>query len=418
MPRFELPDRLLFPVANDVKAGIIMYDGTSSPIRAKFRQAIPRFLGSLGTVHGAKFPLHRLNAVMEVMDHKIMNAELLQVRLGKNGPVLDAALATGAPNLGVDWDKNHNLKVYPVYHGEDLCVDQDVAVLFREYTKCLLYPNGVGMGSWFMREQILRSIDDPDWVFAGRDNEHFPKNAPIRCVMDKFGAIHGTERDSSVLQISELEPRFGVANVTKVDLPADALGITSDPNNFLVRWGQDGDPQQVAATFRRLASTFDAEPVVWVKIKSHGKPLEKSELKEVLYTILSVATAEIKSPERLWGVPLENSKDKYDYSHIFGGPMPIMHIHANNEPGIIEALLEMDAERRMFGHEWMVSGSMKLKNIIDPKRAVGRDIPNATEVAGIRSDRNDSEPYFAVVEDIKKGMVEAVRKASLLVPSL
>jgi len=76
-----------------------------------------------------------------------------------------------------------NLKIYPIWHGEDLAVDEKIAGLFRECTKCLLHPKGMGKGTWFMREQIikrsLRSSDDPDWVFAGRDNEHCLGNLPI-----------------------------------------------------------------------------------------------------------------------------------------------------------------------------------------------------------------------------------------------
>ncbi|MDX2028232.1 MAG: hypothetical protein SFW62_06320 [Alphaproteobacteria bacterium] len=422
MPNFELPGHELFPVANQVRAGIVSYDGANPHVRAKFRQAIPRFLGSLGAVHGAKFSEHNLDAVMEVLDHKVMNAELLQVRLGTDGPVLDAALATGAPDFGVEWDKSDKLRIYPVYHGEDLCVDKDIAALFREYTKCLLYPNGMGLGTWFMREQIRRSISDPDWVFAGRDNEHFPDNGAIRGVMDKFGAVHGTEGDSWVLQLHGLTPsmesRFGVNNVTKEDLPSDALGISKCPNNFLVRWGVDGDPQQIAVTFRRLASTFDAEPVVWAKIKSHGNAPDGIMLKEVLSSIFSVGIAEIKSPERRWGVPMSKFMDETDISRAFGGPMPVKHIHAHKEEEIIQALLEMNAEHRVFGHEKMVAGSINLRRMKNPIEIIGQPLPEPTTISTINPERDANRPYFHVVplpEEMPHPKVIPIRPNSLSV---
>jgi len=60
------------------------------------------------------------------------------------------------------------------------------------------------MGTWFMREEIRRSTSDPDWVFAGRDNEHYLGNLPIIRVMGKFGAIPGTEQNSAVMELQGL----------------------------------------------------------------------------------------------------------------------------------------------------------------------------------------------------------------------
>jgi hypothetical protein len=257
-----------------------------------------------------------------------------------------------------------------------------------------------------MREQILQSVDNDDWVFAGRDNEHFIRNAPIRGVMGKFGAVHGTEQDSAVLQIYGLTPsmekRFGVT-VEKRNLPRYANGLGICPHNFLVSWSSEDGSEQIAMTFRRLASTFDAEPVVWAKIKSNGNLPDGPKLKEVLFSILSEGIAEIKSPERLWGVPLSKANDEMGIFRALGGPMPVMHIHANNEKAIVKALFEMEAEHRIFGHEKMVSGLIDLRKIHNPAAILGYVPPPPTEVSAIDPDAGANEPYFDLVSKVKNG---------------
>ena len=81
--------------------------------------------------------------------------------------------------------------------------------------------------------------------------------------------------------------------------------------------------------------------------------------------------------------------------------MPVMHIHANNEGAIIQALLEMEAGHRVFGHEKMVSGSISLKNIQNPEAVLGQKLPIPTSVTAIDTGQDGCEPYFDMVLPIK-----------------
>jgi hypothetical protein len=312
-----------------------------------------------------------------------------------------AGLATGAPTFGIEADKFNNLQVFPVKHGEDLCVDPGIAKLFREATKNPLNPNGIGAGTWFMREQIRQSVSNPDWVSAGRDNEHYLGNAPIIGVMDKFGSIRGTEQDSAILQIKGLtdsmQRRWKVP-VETLALPADALGIALNTNNFLTRWSSDDDKQQIAVIFTKMASTFDGEPVVWTKIKSNGNLPKDEILNDVMASLIAAGCAEIS--DRQWGSP--RIRPANDLSAIFGGPVPVMHIHLNNERQILKSLLRMDAAYRKFGEYTMLSGLMRLKNVPNQELIFGHKLPDATQVDGIDPKQDANKPYFDIGREAKR----------------
>lgn len=401
----------LMPVAGNVRAGVVSYDGSNPEHRAVLRDALPRFLGSVAAVHGESFPYHCLDSIMEIVNAKEIQIDFLVVGIEACRPITLAGLATSAQTFGVEWDKNNNLKIFPVQHGEDLCVDKDIAKLFREHTRSTFNPDGIGAGTWFMREQIRRSVSDPDWVFAGRDNEHSPNNPPIIGLMDKFGAVRGTEQNSAVLQIDgltgDMERRWGVNNIQKLALPTDPLGLKPCSNNFLTSWESKGGAQQIAVVFTKLPSILDGQTVVWTKIKSNGNLPENEMLKEVLSSLLSAGSKEIS--ERQWGVP--RNKPDNDLSRVFGGPVPVMHIHGNNEPAILKALLEMEAAHRKYGHGNMVSGVMNLKNMSDPVATLGQKVPEATLVKGIDMGPAANEPYFDVISKPEESIscVHAVR---------
>jgi len=56
----------LTPVLGTVRAGLVSYNGNDPEHRAALREALPRFLGSLGAVHGEIFPEHHINDVIAV----------------------------------------------------------------------------------------------------------------------------------------------------------------------------------------------------------------------------------------------------------------------------------------------------------------------------------------------------------------
>jgi len=258
-----------------------------------------------------------------------------------------------------------------------------------------------------MCEQIRQSVSNPDWVSGGRDNEHYLGNAPIIGVMDKFGSVRGTEQDSAILQTKGLtgnmQRRWRVP-VETLALPADALGIKFNANNFLTRWSSNDGKQQIAVIFTKMASTFDGEPVVWTKIKSNGNLPKGEVLNDVMASLLAAGCAEISS--RLWGSKKIKRND--DLSRIWGydGPVPILHIHLNNERQILESLLRMKAEYRKFGEHTMLSGVMNLKNISNQELIFGHKLPEATQVNGIDPVRDANKPYFDVVPEKAKSEIE------------
>lgn len=279
----------LTPVAGSVRAAVVPYSRNDPEHETVLREALPRFLGSLGAVHGEGFPKHHLEAVIDVVNAKEIEVDFFLVALDTCCPVLIGGLATGAPTFGVDWDSNNNLKIFPVKHGEDLCIDKHIGKLFRKYTQGKTHPNGIGPGTWFMREQMRCSVENPNWVFAGRDNEHSPDNLPIMGLMDKFGAVRGTKHDSAILQLDglpyEMRKRW-LASVETMALPSDRLGLRLSHNNFLTRWSSSDGKQQVAVIYTKMASTFNGQPVVWTKIKSNGNLPKGEMLKEVMGCLL------------------------------------------------------------------------------------------------------------------------------------
>jgi hypothetical protein len=269
---FDLEYKQLAHVANDVRADMIAYDSGKAEHRKALREALPRFLGNVFAVHGTSFSEEHLDAVIEAIDAKIIEVDFMVAAMDACSPIEIIGLATGVPSFGVEPDKYNNLIIYPIYHGEDFSVDPDKAKLFRERTRTANNPSGTGAGSWGMRRKIMLLFDDPDWVYAGRDNAHHPENIPIIGVMEKNGSVRGTKQDSPLLQIHGLTPQMKslIGDVVETfDLPADALGITKCPNNFFTRWASADGNQQIEVTFTRKASTSDGQPEVWAKIKSN-----------------------------------------------------------------------------------------------------------------------------------------------------
>ena len=387
----------LTPVEGNVRAEIVAHDSRNPLHRKLLRKVAPLLLGSVAAVHGGTFSEQHMQALEQATGFKeiIVRYAVAATQVCSIPEVV--GMATVVPTFGTAWDKDNNLKLYPVEHGEDMGVDKEQAKLFRELTRSATYPNGIGLGSWFMKEQIRQSIGNPNWVIGGRDNEHAPDNLPIIGLMDKFGAQRGTEQDSAVLQIDELthdmKRRWGVDNIQTLALPANTLDSHQCPNNFLTHWSNGTGSQQIAVTYTKLPSILDNETVVWTKVKSHGDLPSGDMLKEVLASLLSTGSKEIS--DRQWGVPYNQSDA--GVSHVFGSPVPVMHIHENKEPQILKALLEMEASHRKYGHSNMVSGEMSLKNMRDAEAVLGQKVPEATLVKGIDLGEAANEPYFNMV---------------------
>lgn len=396
----------LTPVSGDVRAGIVSYNGDNPEHRAILREALPRFLGSLGAVHGEAFPKHHLDAVIDVIHSKEIEVDFFLVALDLCCPVLIGGLATGAPTFGAEPDENNNLRIFPVKHGEDLSVDKHIAKLFRENTRNQQNPNGIGAGTWFMGEQIKRSTLNDHWSFAGRDNEHSPENPAIIGLMDKFGSVRGTERDSAVLQLNGLTDAMIAVNwrlrvpVETESLPSHTNGLGLCTNNFLTRWHSEDNKQQVMVVYTKMASTFDGQPVVWTKIKSNGNLPRKEILTQVLSSLLSAGSSEISN--RKWGTPRNLIIEGRGQGFYALSPAPVMHIHLNNEKEILDSLLHIGAAYRKFGNHTMLSGIINPRKAPDHIAIFGQKLPEATQVRSVDPECIYEAPCFDVAPQEEK----------------
>lgn len=108
--------------------------------------------------------------------------------------------------------------------------------------------------------------------------------------------------------------------------------------------------------------------------------------------LLSTGYNEIS--DRKWGVPRDKQIDIANPAYALGWPIPILHIHADKEPEIVRALLEMGVMPRKFGHHTMLSGVIDLRNVPNPEAMFGQKLPEATQVNEIDPKRNAYKPHF------------------------
>lgn len=391
----------LTPVMGDVRVGVVRYNGNDPSHEAALRDALPRFLGSEGAVHGIAYPSQHIDAVIEAANCGDIYADFLMVALGVCQPVI-AGLGTGAHTFGIERDSDNNLKIVPLEHGEDTSLDLDMTKRFREHTRGILYPKGLGLGTHFTRERLLRSaMDNSSWVSGGRDNEYSGDNPPIIGLMNKFGATLGSERDSPVLQLDGFMPnlvRKWWIDVNTQALPSHADNQRLCPNNFVTRWASEDGKQQIALVNTLIRSTFNADRIAWTKIKSNGSLPKGDQLKEVLSSLLVASREEMA--DRKWGVPkgLLNATGRDRLLHALGGVVPV-RLHLNKEPEIADALLQLNAEQRTFGDKPMLSGVTSLKNVPNAQAVFGQPLPEATKVTGIDPVSEARKPMFDLVSE-------------------
>jgi len=413
---FGLKYEDLIAVANTLRAGIVQFDPNNEEHETLLKAAIPQFLGSLGAVHGEEFPIENLEAVLRIAKAKDVEFEFLVAAHDACSPIKIIGLATTVQTFGAEWDENHKLRIVPIHHGEDLVIDEEEAKLFRKLSKTEKLPDGTGAGTFFVRAQILRSLANPHWRFAGRDNEHREDNYPVVYLMNKYGAVPAAEWNSSVLEThglpTEMQKRWGVNNVIKEDLSGDALGLTKDPNSFLTHWSSEDGKQQIVVVFKKMASTFNGQPVVWARLQSHGRILDAEMRKEIETSLFRTAYEEMASPERLWGIPRGTPINPLN--HEFGAPVPILHLHMNNEPEIMQDLLEMGWQYRKFGPGNMVSGHMPYSNIRNQVETLGLIVPKATKVKAFSTSQEYDGPYHSVVDNEDARQISGKKKQTLL----
>jgi len=391
----------LIPAEGDVRFGVIRYNGNDPAHEAALREALPRFLGSEGAVHGIAYPSQHIDAVIAATNCGDIYADFLMVALSVCQPVI-AGLGTGAQTFGIECDHNNNLRIVPLEHGEDTSLDLDMTKRFREQTRSLIHQKGLGLGTLFTRERIRQSVtSNPDWVSGGRDNEYSGDNSPMIGLMNKFGATLGTERDSPVLQLdglmAHLEKKWWLDIRTRA-LPAHGDTQRLCPNNFVTRWSSDDGKQQIALVNTLIRSTFNAERVAWTKIKSNGNLPKGDQLKQILASLLIASREEMA--DRKWGVSALPNTGRDRILHALGGTVPV-RIHLNKEPEIAQALLAMQAEQRTFGHKPMLSGLTSLKNVPDPQAVFGQVLPVATQVKAVDPVAEANKPCFDLLSTPK-----------------
>jgi hypothetical protein len=100
------------------------------------------------------------------------------------------------------------------------------------------------------------------------------------------------------------------------------------------------------------------------------------------------------SEDRRWDMPLGKLNASNDPSHKYGGEIPIMYIHLNNQRIILETLLRMGLMYREYGDRIMLAGETKLRRARHSQILVGETLPEPTQIDGLNPVRSDSSPIF------------------------
>jgi hypothetical protein len=426
----------LTPVVGDIRAGIVPYIPYDPKSEAIFRKAAPLYLGSEGAVHGVEYPPEHISAVLEKANTREIIVNFPVVALGVCLPVLGAGIMTEVMTYGMIVDKDNNLKIVPFLHAEDTSLDLVLAKQFRERTRNIYDPKGIGLGTFLVAERLKQlATDNPNWVLGGRENEYSGDNPSIIGLMNKFGASLGNEKDSPVLQLDglmlHLESKWWV-DVETLELPSDPFGLRYCPNNFATCWSSKDGKQQIIMIDTLKYSTFTAAPTVWTKFKSNGLTMDDNELGDILETMLVVSRDKMVGSDRLWGVsrnrlksdcpiiPVTGSAEEIEAAvrsanaqgllekaflgggqgHLFGSEIPVRYMHMNKEEKIARVLRNRaKALSRSFGHESMLSGVTSSKDV--PLSVFGHKLPDATVVEAINPVVESQKPIFDFETDAK-----------------
>jgi hypothetical protein len=186
-----------------------------------------------------------------------------------------------------------------------------------------------------------------------------------------------------------MQPKFGV-DVETLHLPRSRHSKKPCPNNFAVRWSSADDGQEIVGIYTRTVSTFTGEPIVRLQLTSNGNLPDGDMLKEVMASMLSAGRAEIST--RGWGLPIGEPVP------ALGGSIPVIRIHASQEPEIVQALIKMGAEDRKCGAKTMVAAVMGTETIPDQKEKFGQTLPEVTKVDGVDPVSEAQKPYFGFMK--------------------
>lgn len=88
----------------------------------------------------------------------------------------------------------------------------------------------------------------------------------------------------------------------------------------------------------------------------------------------------------------------------FGGPVPVIRIHAHEEPEIVRSLVQMKTGKRKCGKKPMLTAEFDYENIPNQETVFGQELPEAEKTDGFDPAENDNEPIFSFdyksIEDI------------------
>jgi len=404
---------------NDVQASIVHVNPYDKLHLIWLSQAYKNLLGYEASIHGAGLTGHVPEQVMKAIKTNILKVQFIMV--GKEV----AGIATSAPTFTAKRNKKTNkIEIFEGDYLEDICVDQNMNKLFRRLTTLIpAHPKGIGLGTVFSYARIWQSVKD---VFGSAQSGEAPAkivkevahdNLAMAGSMSKLGGVIRTAKDSRVLELAngltpDMDKRWGVNNVRKEDLPRKRRRKASCLNNFKVTWSSDDDKQEIVAIFTRTVSTFTGNPVVRLQLASNGNLPDSIMLKEVLATMMKAGNAEIN--ERGWGLPVGTSVSE------FGGPIPVIRIHAEDDPEIVQALSEMGAEDRKCGDKLMVATAIHTDKIPNQEKIFGQELPKASPVNVIDQSEDKYKPCFNIVSEASETFAEDIvaSKADTSIPTL
>ncbi|MEJ0061675.1 MAG: hypothetical protein WDO70_00350 [Alphaproteobacteria bacterium] len=414
-----------------IRAAVLPMQGADLVHQATLGAALEHIIGHEAAVHEAAFQSQHFHKILKASEKGEINVLFLMAAMHTCLPKL-AGAAIELPTVITKWQGNE-FKHYPAIYGEDTCVLPEFSKTFREKTAGALYPNGLGLGTWFAKERIEGSVSGRSgfaplgMVSQGRVCEYSGHNGPMIGLLNKFGATTAPDA-SAVLELDGLTPTMKSRWQVPVDTEAlaDQNGKPLD-NIFVTRWSGESGKQQIAASFTKTISTFTGDPIVRVQLTSNGNLPNGDMLQNVLSSLLAAGHDEIR--ERKWAIagelksvasnrspiiPLLASRQQQmaallsagrdeilsrrigmdDLSHIFGGAVPTMRIHALRKPEIVAALKDLGAQPRILGPHVMLPAIMDFANM--PQEALNFDLPPARPLNTVNHRGATSTPLFSL----------------------
>lgn len=115
---FDIDYEQLLPVAGDVRAGLVRYNGRNPKYEAALREAMLRYLAPEGAGHGLEYPKEYMDAVVAAVNAGQIVVQFPVVALTRSRPVV-AGIMTEVPSFASRHGEDGRLHIVPCLHAED-----------------------------------------------------------------------------------------------------------------------------------------------------------------------------------------------------------------------------------------------------------------------------------------------------------